>query len=216
MAGIGEIVKSTGLPVPPGFVITTLAYRRLIEHNDLRDEINRLLQSAGPDDQENLLALSSRIRNLIAMAEVPQDVARAIRRSYLELCDEAGEEACVSLRSSALGEDAAGQTFAGQFASKLNVAADDLLESYKEVVASKYSPQAMTYRLNRGIPTRTSPCAWGAWPWSRPRPAGSSIPAIPSTSATTPSSSILPGACPRPWWTGPWPATSSWSPGTTA
>ncbi|MFZ5812945.1 MAG: PEP/pyruvate-binding domain-containing protein [Thermodesulfobacteriota bacterium] len=152
MAGIGEIVKSTGLPVPPGFVITTLAYRRLIEHNDLRDEINRLLQSAGPDDQENLLALSSRIRNLIAMAEVPQDVAQAILRSYRELCAEAGRDARVSLRSSALGEDAAGQTFAGQFASKLNVAADDLLESYKEVVASKYSPQAMTYRLNRGIP----------------------------------------------------------------
>ncbi len=152
MAGIGEIVHRTGLPVPPGFVITTLAYRRLIEHNDLRDEINRLLQSAGPDDQENLLALSSRIRNLITMAEVPDDVAQAIRQSYRELCEQAGEDAAVSLRSSALGEDAAGQTFAGQFATKLNVAADDMLESYKEVVASKYSPQAMTYRLNRGIP----------------------------------------------------------------
>ncbi|MEF3696113.1 PEP/pyruvate-binding domain-containing protein [Desulfolutivibrio sp.] len=152
MAGIGEIMSRTGLPVPPGFVITTLAYRRLIEHNDLRDEINRLLQSAGPDDQENLLALSSRIRNLIAMAEVPGDVAGAIHAAYAALCAEAGEGACVSLRSSALGEDAAGQTFAGQFATKLNVAADDLLESYKEVVASKYSPQAMTYRLNRGIP----------------------------------------------------------------
>jgi pyruvate,water dikinase len=152
MAGIGEIISRTGLPVPPGFVITTLAYRRLIEHNDLRDEINRLLQSAGPDDQEYLLALSSRIRNLIAMAEVPEDVAAAIRDAYAALCAESGERPCVSLRSSALGEDAAGQTFAGQFATKLNVAADDLLESYKEVVASKYSPQAMTYRLNRGIP----------------------------------------------------------------
>jgi len=152
MAGIGEIISRTGLPVPPGFVITTLAYRRLIDHNDLRDEINRLLQSAGPDDQENLLALSSRIRNLIAMAEVPGDVAGAIRAAYAALCADAGEGTCVSLRSSALGEDAAGQTFAGQFATKLNVAADDLLESYKEVVASKYSPQAMTYRLNRGIP----------------------------------------------------------------
>lgn len=172
MAGIGEIVNRTGLPVPPGFVITTLAYRRLIDHNDLRDEINRLLQSAGPDDQENLLALSSRIRNLIAMAEVPDDVARAVRQAYAVLCQEAGEDVCVSLRSSALGEDAAGQTFAGQFASKLNVAAEDMLDSYKEVVASKYSPQAMTYRLNRGIPDEDIAMCVGCMAMVRARAGG--------------------------------------------
>jgi len=152
MAGLGEIVRRTGLPVPPGFAVTARAYRRLIEDNDLKDEIYRLLQSAGPDDQRNLLILSSQIRNQITEARVPDDVAEALLGAYEALSARFGRPAPVSLRSSALGEDEAGQTFAGQFASMLNVSPEDILDSYKEVVASKYSPQAMTYRLNRGIP----------------------------------------------------------------
>jgi pyruvate,water dikinase len=152
MAGLGEIVRRTGLPVPPGFAVTARAYRRHIEANDLKDEIYRLLQSAGPDDQRNLLILSSQIRNEITSATLPDDVAEAILAAYRELAASLGREVPVSLRSSALGEDEAGQTFAGQFSSKLNVGPDDLLESYKEILASKYSPQAMTYRLGRGIP----------------------------------------------------------------
>ena len=152
MAGLGEIVRRTGLPVPPGFAVTARAYRRLIEANDLKDEIYRLLQSAGPDDQRNLLILSSRIRSEITEAKVPDDVAEAVTRAYEALCAPFGRPVPVSLRSSALGEDEAGQTFAGQFSSMLNVGPEDILDSYKEVVASKYSPQAMTYRFNRGIP----------------------------------------------------------------
>ncbi|MEA4856963.1 MAG: PEP/pyruvate-binding domain-containing protein [Solidesulfovibrio sp.] len=152
MAGLGEIVRRAGLPVPPGFAVTARAYRRLVEENDLKDEINRLLQTAGPDDQRNLLILSSQIRNKITGATVPADVAEAILAAYKALCAPLGRAVPVSLRSSALGEDEAGQTFAGQFSSKLNVAPDDILQSYKEVLASKYSPQAMTYRLNKGIP----------------------------------------------------------------
>lgn len=152
MAGLGEIVRRTGLPVPPGFAVTARAYRRLVEENDLKDEINRLLQTAGPDDQRNLLILSSQIRNKITDAMVPADVEKAILDAYAALWGPFGHPVPVSLRSSALGEDEAGQTFAGQFSSKLNVGPDDILQSYKEVLASKYSPQAMTYRLNRGIP----------------------------------------------------------------
>ncbi len=161
MAGLGEILGKTGLPVPPGFVITAKAYARLVEHNDLTDEINRLMQAAGPDDQEALLALSSKIRQRIIEAEIPNDVIRAIESAFAALIVKTGPDICVSLRSSALGEDAAGQTFAGQFASKLNVAADDIFQSYKEIAASKYSPQAMAYRLNRGIPDEDVPMCVG-------------------------------------------------------
>ncbi len=55
------------------------------------------------------------------------------------------------MRSSALGEDAREASFAGQYRSILNVSPEYLILSYKEIVASKYSVPAMTYRLNKGF-----------------------------------------------------------------
>ena len=152
MASLGDIARKLALPVPPGFVVTAGGYARFIEHKGLGDEISRILQTAGEPGPETALAVSSSIRQLILSAEVPPELADAVLGAYAALEAKAGPNIRVSLRSSALGEDAAGQSFAGQFSSKLNVAGESLLEAYKEVVASKYSPQAMTYRLAKGIP----------------------------------------------------------------
>ena len=56
----------------------------------------------------------------------------------------------VSLRSSATGEDSE-LSFAGQYLSVLNVTPDQLISTYKQVVASLYTPPAIAYRLNKGI-----------------------------------------------------------------
>ena len=45
----------------------------------------------------------------------------------------------------------ASELFAGQYESLLNVRPSGLVESYLEVVASKYTPQAMQYRRHRGL-----------------------------------------------------------------
>jgi pyruvate,water dikinase len=152
MANLGDIMTRVGLPVPPGFAITSLAYYRFMNDTGLQDEINRLIQVAGADDQAKLLPLCSQIQQMIVSAELPASVAEAITSAYKDLEAKTMPAVRVSMRSSALGEDALGQSFAGQFRSVLGVSPEDLLIAYKEIVASKYSPQAVTYRLAKGIP----------------------------------------------------------------
>ncbi len=151
MANIGEISSRVGLPVPDGFVITARAYAAFLAYNDLQAEIDAKLLGLDETRIDACYALSSEIQQRVIRAEVPPDLAEAIREQYGRMCERAGGTVRVSFRSSALGEDASGATFAGQFRSLLNVAPDSFLEAYKEVVASKYSLHAMTYRLNRGI-----------------------------------------------------------------
>jgi pyruvate, water dikinase len=151
MANLGEVMKRLDLPVPAGFVISSLAYQRFFEHNDLQSEIDRRLQASEVDQLDQLYALSADIQQLIIRATLPADLEQEIVDAYRELETKAGGGVKVSMRSSALGEDLAGASFAGQYRSELNVSSDDILDAYKEIVASKYSLQAIAYRLNRGI-----------------------------------------------------------------
>jgi pyruvate,water dikinase len=151
MANLGEIKNSLNLRVPPGFAITARAYQRFLEHNDLQAEIDRRLQAAESDRIEALYTLSAEIQQMIMRAEVPPDLAEAIRAAWSAMEAEAGRKVTVALRSSALGEDAAGSSFAGQYRSELNVGAETALDAYRDVLASKYSLQAITYRLTRGF-----------------------------------------------------------------
>jgi pyruvate,water dikinase len=60
------------------------------------------------------------------------------------------------MRSSAVGEDSQA-SFAGQYQTSLNVTRENILTAYKEVVASKYSPRAILYRLRYGLDDRDTP-----------------------------------------------------------
>ena len=151
MANLGEIRNRLGLPVPDGFAVTTTAFQHFIDANQLQDEINRRFQLLEADDLARLHETSAEIQKLITGAPLPPDLEAGILEAYRQLSERAGRPVNVSLRSSALGEDAEEASFAGQYRSLLNVSAEFLILSYKEVVASKYSVPAMTYRLNKGF-----------------------------------------------------------------
>ena len=160
MAGLGEAGNTLGRHIPGGFVVTASGYRRFIEANNLREEINRRIQMADLTKLDAVFALSSSLQQLIIAASVPEDLASAILKHYREL-ERAYPGARLAVRSSAIGEDAPGVSYAGQYRSELNVTGDTLLDSYKEVVAGKYGVTAMTYRINHGIPDDEVPMCVG-------------------------------------------------------
>lgn len=151
MANLGEVRNRIHLPVPPGFAVSSLGYHRFMEYNKLQVEIDRRIQATVAERMDELFRLSADVQQLIIRSEVPVDLEEAIMEAYREIEKQAGAGVRVSLRSSALGEDMAGTSFAGQYRSELNVSAEHMLHAYKEILASKYSLAAMSYRLNRGI-----------------------------------------------------------------
>ena len=157
MARIGELKNRLHLTVPDGFVVTAQAFERFMHHNGLQSEINRRLQACESGGFDRIHELSSGIRQLIIRSDLPAEVEEALVEQYRALETRvreavAGEAVRVAMRSSALGEDRAETSFAGQYRSELNVSAESVVQAYKEVIASKYGVSAMTYRLNRGIP----------------------------------------------------------------
>jgi pyruvate,water dikinase len=151
MANLGEIMNLTGINVPHGFVITVSAYHLFLKHSDLQKNINQQLQSVDIEDIKMLEMAGSNIQKLIMQSPVPPELEAAIFDGYRRLEEKTEKDVKVSMRSSALGEDSRDSSFAGQYHTELNVNYNTLICSYKKVLASKYSPQAITYRFNKGF-----------------------------------------------------------------
>ena len=153
-ASLGEVLNRVGLPIPGGFAITTRAFEVFLAHNDLVDEINKRKMELDPQEPPSYTRVSDEIQRLILTAQVPPVLEEAILAAYRQLGEKrpGGERESlrVSMRSSAIGEDSE-LSFAGQYLSLLNVPGEQLLQAYKEVVASLYTPRAISYRLNKGI-----------------------------------------------------------------
>jgi pyruvate,water dikinase len=151
MANLGELKRNAALNLPQGFALTAFAYQRFIEHNELQPEINRRIQKADKENTEERYRMSIEIQQMIVQAEVPTDIVAAVDEAWGQLKNSVPEPITVAVRSSALGEDTTGSSFAGQYRSLLNVDREYFFDAYREVVASKYSMPAMTYRLTRGL-----------------------------------------------------------------
>jgi len=150
-ANLGEIANRAGLPVPVGFSVTTAAFRAFFEEAGLFETISSIRLGIAPDDPASMAAAAEDIQAAILRASLPPAVAEGIDAAARELCDAAGGRMHFAMRSSAIGEDGE-LSFAGQYLTMLNVAPDRLQSAYKFVIASLYTPRAMSYRLLKGIP----------------------------------------------------------------
>lgn len=141
-AGLGELLAA-GIPVPPGFALSATAFTEFIDGAGLAQLIAETVANAG-DGVDGLQAAARRISEAVRAADVPSHVASQVTEHYTQL---AGDDAPVAVRSSALGEDSAEATFAGQQETILWVrGAAAVIEAIRECWASLYSAEAISYR----------------------------------------------------------------------
>ncbi len=148
-------LAAAGLPVPPGFHITTAAYRRFVTENALQEQILAAVSAATPEQPATLEEASNQIGKLFAQSAMPDDIAEAIRQAYAELGAYAklGEgDAPVAVRSSATAEDLPEMSFAGQQETYLNMRGEAMvLDAVKRCWASLWTARAIGYRARHNI-----------------------------------------------------------------
>jgi pyruvate,water dikinase len=148
-AFLGEARRLLRGQVPDGFATTEPAYREFVGGSGLSGRIAEVLETLDPSDVAATFSAAARITQMIEGAPVPARLAAELEAGAAAL---GGGGRRFAVRSSALQEGGLEVSFAGQYRSLLNVPAGGILDAYRQVVASKYSPQALTYRLGRGLP----------------------------------------------------------------
>ena len=141
-------MRRAGFPVPPGFAITVAAFERFEEETGITAEVERIVAMSDPDSTESLRAASEQIGALAEHVRLPAGLLGLIESAYRRLAQETGEgEPAVAVRSSAVGEDSAEASFAGQQETYLWVRGLTELElAVRRCWASYFSPQALSYR----------------------------------------------------------------------
>ena len=146
-ANLGEL-SHAGLPVPPGFVVSTAAYDAFVEAGVIKDEMLDL--ASQPGDPTAFSAAEKEIRALFARGAIPDEVAAEVRTAYDRLVN--ANEQAVAVRSSATAEDLPTASFAGQQETYLNVRdTGALMEAVKACWVSLWTARAMAYRARENI-----------------------------------------------------------------
>ncbi|MFZ8792774.1 MAG: pyruvate, water dikinase [Acidilobaceae archaeon] len=147
-AGLNAMMKA-GIPVPPGFVVTTEAYRQFVLETGIAGYVRYVLEevvvSGKPSEYEKASEL---IRSKFARTPMPHRIAGEIEEAYRRLAKLSGvEEPLVAVRSSATVEDLPDASFAGQQETYLNIrGASSVVEMVKRAWSSLWTARALSYR----------------------------------------------------------------------
>jgi pyruvate,water dikinase len=170
-AALGELTAA-GIPVPPGFAVTTAAFRCALAAIDPGGLIPVWMEGLAPDDPAAIAEAAAQVRERILSASVPPQVHDAITTCYqtLGLTDRPAGPAPhaspgpspaarerpgvpVAVRSSATGEDSDAASFAGLADTYLWVRGEDAVADHvRRCWASLYSAEAVSYRRRQELP----------------------------------------------------------------
>jgi pyruvate,water dikinase len=139
-----------GVATPPGFCVTTDAFRRELLDGPMRDAAARALADL-PDEgaRRTLVALTT---DAALTGEFGSALTAALDRLDGVASFSTDGPVRLAVRSSAVGEDGAFSSFAGMHDTELGVTRDEVESAIRRCWASLWSDRAMGYRQLRGLP----------------------------------------------------------------
>ncbi|TVQ96725.1 MAG: hypothetical protein EA399_15225 [Desulfovibrionales bacterium] len=157
-SNLATLTNQLGIPVPPGFVVTAEGFRNFLQVTNLQEVINQELAGLRPDSEKEVDAVGRKLQQAVLQTEISGALQEAIFAAHAKLEERVGSNFSAAVRSSSVGEDGE-VSFAGQYTSVLGVDKAGLLRAYQRVVASKYSPRVLSYRMQYGLTDEETPMA---------------------------------------------------------
>ena len=150
-ANLGAMLAA-GLPVPPGFCVTTEAFRQfLLSCRGLEPLWAELRGDGAPAGRRGASPRRAGCAQRLAAAPLPPAVEQAI----VEAWQAQGAMRQYAVRSSATAEDLPRASFAGQGETFLNVCGQEaILQSVRECWISLFADRAIVYRMHNRIDHR--------------------------------------------------------------
>lgn len=144
------VLIRAGFAVPRGFCLTTWAYEAFVADTKIAAAIRMELGRKSMDDMrwEEIWDAALRIRSLFLAHPISEQLSSTIAEG-LELLDPSMP---LAIRSSAIGEDSAGHSFAGLHESIIGVRGKRAVDDAVRLVwASLWSDAALLYRRELGL-----------------------------------------------------------------
>jgi pyruvate, water dikinase len=167
------VLTRAGLPVPPGFAVTTEAYTRTFA-DGLGAAVHDLLADLDAADPAMLAATARTARDTVLAVPLPNWLEGPLVEAYAELSRRCGvADVPVAVRSSATCEDQPDASFAGEHDTYLWVrGAPAVAEHVRRCWASLFTDRAIAYRRQMKYPDARAAMSVGIQQMVLPTAAG--------------------------------------------
>ncbi|HUC62472.1 MAG TPA: PEP/pyruvate-binding domain-containing protein [Alphaproteobacteria bacterium] len=163
-------LAAAGLPIAGGFALDAAAYRRQVQSLGLEETTRRVFAADGPEARRAALEMKLGLLD----KPIADEIAAPLLEVWQALMAAPGAE--IAVRSSALVEDRADTSFAGQFESYLGLDNEaDYFTALRACWAALWSTRALRYMASHGLDPADTAMAAIVQPLVRARAAGGGL-----------------------------------------
>lgn len=144
-AKLGEIRNYLKMPTPDGFCLAVTAYNQFISANDIWAKMRAIRDKYNGDIEHNAKAFDRDVDDTFESSHFPPEIKKDINKQVSSLHKHLGEDTRLAIRSSAVGEDVLGRSYAGQFKSFLWQRPQDAESDIIKVIASRFKHRIAAY-----------------------------------------------------------------------